>query len=207
MTAVLTLAHISDDVYDDLGSGAVLGYRRLQSEVFSRINSRPSSFFGAAYCSGRTGVVAFRGSKEPSDWMDADIDIALGRMPIDQLGDAFDFFNEAKAALKGHGCDRLLVTGHSLGGALTQFVAGHSTSFTTVGVTFNAPGVAQLKGMVRIDCKNARNVFNYRARNDPFSMKGTHVGHSPISVDGGGAHKLGPLVQALLSTGLGARRV
>jgi hypothetical protein len=55
MTAVLTLAHISDDVYDDLGSGAVLGYRRLQSEVFSRINSRPSSFFGAAYCSGENG--------------------------------------------------------------------------------------------------------------------------------------------------------
>lgn len=207
MAAVSTLALIAKDAYEDLGRGDVLGYRRLQSKTFAQINSRTSSFFGAAYVCGSTGVVAYRGSQELTDWVDADVDIALGKLPIGQLGDAFAFFNEARASLKQSGCSRILVTGHSLGGGLAQLVAGRVTSFPTVGVTFNAPGAARLQGVVKVDCKNAGNVFNYRAKLDPVSLKGAHIGHPPVPVDGGGAHPLGPLIEALLATGLGARRV
>lgn len=186
MPIVLALAMLADDVYsDDAASGAVAGFRRIPPSFrMNSANQRESSFYGAAYSNGRIGVIAYRGSKEARDWYDADVDIGIGRFPIDQLGDAYDFFNSAKNLLvESHGCERLVVTGHSLGGGLTQIVAASIASVPVVGVTFNAPGVAGLTGPVNIPCKNEGNIFNYRARHDPVSLKGAHIGKYPVCID------------------------
>lgn len=198
MATVLTLAKISSDVYTNLGGDAVDGYQRLSSIAeLDRINGRSDAFFGAVYIQGEVGVVAYRGSQEWIDWSDADVSIACSSLPIDQLGDAFAFFGAARQVLSQRGCKKILVTGHSLGGGLTQLVAARVSTFPVVGVSFNAPGVAALTGVVRVPSGNARSVFNYRAMLDPVSMKGAHIGHSPVSIHGGGMHPIGPLISAL----------
>ena len=169
MPIVLTLARLAADVYNDTSSGAIAGFRRIAPSFrMESANQRESSFYGAAYASGKIGVIAYRGSQERTDWFDADVDIGIGRFPIDQLADAYYFFSSAKNLLiEAHGCERLVVTGHSLGGGLTQLVAASIGRVPVVGVTFNAPGAAGLKGPVNIPRKNEGNIFNYRARHDP----------------------------------------
>jgi hypothetical protein len=92
------------------------------------------------------------------------------------------------------------ITGHSLGGGLTQLVAARITTFPVIGVTFNAPGMAGLSSIVRFPLENHRNVHNYRAKFDPVSLKGAHIGRAPISIEGGGMHPIGPLIEALSSS-------
>jgi hypothetical protein len=233
MPTLLTLAMIASDVYDDTGTGSVVGYRRLSpTPAMASANTRPSSFFGAAYGNGAVGVVAFRGSAERTDWLDADADIGLGRLPIDQWGDATSFFIEARRQLSSLGCSRIVITGHSLGGGLTQLVGAGITSVPVVGVTFNAPGMGSLTGSVSVSRSNASNLFHYRARHDPVSMVGAHIGHAPVVVDvslglgagvavaavggvspllgaaarGGLEHTLGPMISALQSGAMGGIR-
>lgn len=181
MAPVLTLARLSQDVYNDSSSGPVDGFRRIEGLNLARWSH--SSFYGAPYTHGSTGVLAFRGSLEREDWTGADLSIGLGRFPIDQLGDAFALFNTAKRLFEGQRITRIIVTGHSLGGGLTQVVAAGITSVPVVGVSFNAPGMAGLRGPVRIPRTNERNVFNYRADGDPVSLHGAHLGRAPTTVD------------------------
>lgn len=184
MPTVLTLAMLASDVYADASTGATNGFRRLApTGAMVAANCRGSSFYGAAYVGGEVGVIAFRGSAESTDWLDADVDIGLGRQPIDQWGDAHDFFNHARSLLSGQGCKRVVVTGHSLGGGLTQLVAAGVTRTPVSGVTFNAPGMGALAGNVRVRLANAANLFHYRARRDPVSKVGHHIGRAPVTVD------------------------
>ncbi len=207
MATVVTLARICSDVYNDRGVGAIDGYKRLAGiPSLERVNNTGSSFFGAVYDGGHTAVIAYRGSLEWADWTDADVSIAAGRFPINQLGDAFAFFNRARDILFKTSRRRLIVTGHSLGGGLAQLVAGHVTSSPVIGVTFNAPGTASLRGIIRVTLDNGRNVFNWRAKRDPVSLTGAHVGHGPMSIDGAGAHPIGPLIAALLARPTGGIR-
>ena len=202
MAAVLTLAMLSNDVYAPIGIGAG-GFRRVVDRTLDKWNNTGSSFFGAAYTGGATGIIAFRGSADLQDWTDADVDIAMARTPISQTGDAFAFFNSAKQILVAKGARRIIVTGHSLGGGLTQLIAAHITTFPVVGVTFNAPCMAGFAGPVRISTANSNAVYNYRADRDPVSLKGTHIGRHPVSVAGGGMHPIGPLINALSTGGTG----
>jgi pimeloyl-ACP methyl ester carboxylesterase len=106
-------------------------------------------FYGAAYQGpSRVGVIAFRGSQEIQDWTYADVDIAMGRLPVDQMGNAFGFFSAAKKKLVKAGCQRLVIVGHSLGGGLAAVVAARITTMQVRGVTFNAPGMANCTRMV-----------------------------------------------------------
>jgi hypothetical protein len=97
----------SDPAHDDLPMStttpAVVGYRRLSPTAeMSSANSRPSSFFGAAYCNDAVGVIAFRGSAERTDWLDADADIGMGNLPIDQWGDATSRSSSRRAPSSWH---------------------------------------------------------------------------------------------------------
>lgn len=202
MPSVLTLSMMCDDVYSETGRGAG-GYQRLYGLSWLKANC--DGFFGACYRGGDIGVVAFRGSKElMADWYQADGDICLGKLPLDQIGDAFSFLSSARATLVAMRCKRIVVTGHSLGGALAQLVAARVSSFPVVGVTFNAPGVRGLKGAVRLDSPNERNVYNYRAIGDPVSKVGQHIGCHPIAIKNAGFHTMGSLIKALAQSPQGS---
>jgi len=194
MPAVLTLALICDDVYQDSGTH-VVGYQRIPSLDWGS----NSSFFGAAYFNGSVGVIAFRGTNpfEAGD-LDADKDIALGKFPIDQLGDSFNYCSMVKKELINRSCSRFVVTGHSLGGGLTQLVAARITTWSVTGVTFNAPGMASLSGIIKIPRDNFMNVYNYRARDDMVSgNSGPPIGRAQVPIDNGGKHSMTALIAGI----------
>lgn len=90
-----------------------------------------SSFFAALYTRpGSCRVLAFRGTDDLLDGLSDDLSIARGSVPP-TVSDA----NEAVGKL---GNSNLLVTGHSLGGALAVIAA---CGYKLPAVTFNAPGV------------------------------------------------------------------
>lgn len=140
MTAVLTCSLASRDAYSDQ-SGTIAGYHPVAVPEAKRINSTGSSFFGATYSAGKRGIIAFRGSQEITDWLEADRDIGLSALPVNQLGDAFAYFSAAVETLLAAGCDEYVVTGHSLGGGLAEVVACAVSRFPVSAVTFNAPGL------------------------------------------------------------------
>lgn len=141
MPSLLTCALIAQNVYRG-DPQSIVGYRPIPVSG-SAVYCSGGHFAGAAYTGpGGVGVIAFRGSQELEDWVYADYDILMGRLPTDQLGDAFGFFGNAQKALEYSGCVRFVVVGHSLGGGLAAVVAARITRVPVRGVTFNSPGLA-----------------------------------------------------------------
>lgn len=124
MTTILDIAEIANDIYDT-------GSSRTRSN-FTR--NRSNGFQGALYEQGNYLVVAFKGTHNRHDLV-SDFQLAVGRHP-EQLEDARGLF---EAGLGARGSRRLLLTGHSLGGALCQAV-GYLTK--TPFISFNAPPMA-----------------------------------------------------------------
>ncbi|MEL6363821.1 MAG: hypothetical protein AAFR11_03145 [Pseudomonadota bacterium] len=125
MLTVLEVAEIAKDSYKQ-GTGA------FARRNFTRNTS--SGFQGAIYERGGFVIIAFKGTSNPHDLV-SDAQLAVGRHP-EQLDDAAELF---AAGLGGRGDNKILVTGHSLGGALAQAV-GYITNAPFV--TFNAPPMA-----------------------------------------------------------------
>ena len=133
MTTVLDLARLSKAVYNDdgrlgRGHGVPGGWTCLE---FRRAAGWSNGFQGAIFTRGGEMVVAFRGSAQT---MDAVADLKLGQ------GMNSSYFSEGErlASLAANSNTYVIVTGHSLGGAIAQVVANRGGY--TMG-TFNAPGV------------------------------------------------------------------
>jgi len=214
MPTILTCAKMAQNVYDERVA-TVDGFHAVDS------GGTGSSFFGATYRAEAVGVIAFRGSLEREDWTGADVDILRQCLPTDQLGDAFSYFASARQKLAKMGCKRLVVTGHSLGGALAAMVAARVTTVPVVGLTFNAPGLfgvsrvsGGLAGLllgakvdVTIPAPNAANVTNVRAKGDLLIARwGQPIGRV-IEVPDAGVHTMAPLLAALARSAVGGFNV
>ena len=180
MANILELAHLADDVYQDRSTGC---------GPWHRINSRPpadgiAGFFGASYRNGNVLVLAFRGSETNDvarDWIVNDFAILSKVLPLPQIREA-EHFTAATLASIGSSVS-VYIAGHSLGGALTQVVAGGRAHVT--GVTFNAPGMADHHFQDHARFANAAHIVNLRAEGDPVSKFGKLIGKGPITVPHG----------------------
>ncbi len=225
MVNVLQLAEISSNVYEDTTIG-IKGWSRHNKMPPMKANS---GFFGAFYVdpSRQVGVLAFRGSEFGdfiNDWVKTDGMIGLGRIPMNQVSDSFGYAARVKRFAAGIGCQKLYVTGHSLGGGLASLVGANLSGF--IGATFNGPGMGALTGPVKFTHPHAGSVYNFRASDDPVSRVGTYIGHRPISlsvtsfavsflasisplaglVHKGYSHMIGPLIDALSKSPIGRKR-
>ncbi len=192
MATLLELAKMSQAVYDsDLSGGSVVGWSCNQ---FRRASGALSGFQGAIFVGSGVTVIAFRGTDQA---MDLASDIKLG---IGMNSTYFDLGEQFASLATG---PNIIVTGHSLGGAIAQVVAnrcGH------VLATFNAPGVgviasrnmiesSPIMNAVRVGgmlvsavrhpiqaAKDVQNVFrsvqgiNLCLQNDAVSRIGNHYG-------------------------------
>jgi hypothetical protein len=207
MTAILTCAHISADVYNDTPK-TVVGYHPVA--LANAVRWFGDSFFGAAYAGADVGVIAFRGSQELQDFTDADVEIFKSRLPVHQLGNAFGFFLEAEKALSAMGCERFVITGHSLGGGLAEAVAARISRVPVSAATFNAPGIVGFTevgdhGELHMPVLN-RSIVNVRSSADQVSLWGYHIGQTR-TVEDAGLHGIGPLIEALVTHPVGAELV
>lgn len=174
MTTLLDLARISAHIYySDPGHPEAV--KAKQGAAFKRladaaVMEHSSGFQGAIYECGDTWIVAYRGTESWED-VKADINIGIGSVP-DQFTPAMQLFEKAEQV---KGISKIIITGHSLGGGLTQLVSANKVA---LGVTFNPPGMA---GMARkLASKgysfHSANVLNVVLRWDPVSEVGTLVG-------------------------------
>ena len=207
MPTLLTCALIAEDVYHDRPT-VVDHYSPLVVPDHD-VYCAGREFAGGAYVGrDRIGIVAFRGTREMEDWKGANADILRRRIPVNQLGSALAFFASAHRALSRAGCERHLIIGHSLGGALAAVVAATVTWVPVRGVTFNAPGLGEFSmrdGDKQLDLPraNADNVLNFRSTSDIVSHWGLHIGKT-YDVPGTRRHGIRALIACLDASNLGA---
>lgn len=153
--------------HEILKKGCIASYAGNKNELppeYKLIKeSKPSKtgFYACAYQKGDEIIIIYRGTDEllgPDGKNDAQL--ITRRLP-DQEKEALAFYNEVKAEHKNA---KFYITGHSLGGALAQFIGaitGHPT------VTFNGVGVASI---IRREYKgyHTDNIVNYIVPGDRF---------------------------------------
>lgn len=110
-------------------------------------------------------VIAYRGTDSPLDILISDGQIAFNLTP-QQASAAVNFYEKVLA--ENEDCS-ISITGHSLGGALAQYVASLKHVPAT---TFNAPGVNIPNG------GTSENIINYVNMNDFIGCLNTHIGET-----------------------------
>ncbi len=110
-------------------------------------------------------VIAFRGTDSPMDILISDSQIAFNLTP-QQATAAVNFYEKV---LQENPDSSISITGHSLGGALAQYVASLKHVPAT---TFNAPGVNIPTG------GTSENIINYVNMNDFIGCLNTHIGET-----------------------------
>lgn len=98
-----------------------------------------NGFAGVAF-KDKTGniVIAYRGSDDVND-IKSDLEMINGTKLPEQFYNAEQFYEDVKAQNPN---SKIVLTGHSLGGALSQLVAAHNED--SFAVAFNAPGTKDI---------------------------------------------------------------
>ena len=112
-------------------------------------------------------IIAYRGTDSLLDAIYSDAQIAFNLTP-QQVNPAIQFYDDIYNNFKEEGYT-ISITGHSLGGALAQYVAAQKQ---VSAVTFNAPGVSMPAG------GNASGIVNYVNMNDFIGCLNTHLGET-----------------------------
>ncbi len=122
-------------------------------------------------------VVAYAGSQEWfQDWTINDGEILIGQVPS-QKTDALAFYAMVAGTYCTNEQTNISITGHSLGGALAQYVASLKH---VPAVTFNAPGVDIPTG------GTSENIINYVNMNDFIGcLNNEHIGETRYYVPDG----------------------
>lgn len=105
---------------------------------------RPSKgFFAAAFKNNKTReiVVVFRGTDDINDWLEANIEIGLFNTHSDQLLEATYFYEYIRDNYNSNLDNKIILTGHSLGGCLAQFTYASNVSDEISCKTFNPLGI------------------------------------------------------------------
>jgi hypothetical protein len=177
-------AYFSDNAYGTPGGTLAHNlrdsWRRMQLAIDARNLDNPLTGFRAhVYHNEATKevVIAFGGT-DPADRRDlkACRDIAMGRLP-QQFWDASALYDSVDKHIRGKGIKALIsFTGHSLGGALAQYMAIAAQGCPAV--NFGGPGVLGALGYLRsyYNPAYAYPVDNHVALGDEFANFGRHVG-------------------------------
>lgn len=129
-------------------------------------------FNAVSYKNGNEIVIAFRGTDSFLDIAISDLQIALGKIP-QQANSAIKYYEMVRQAYPD--CE-ITITGHSLGGALAQYVASAKNENA---VTFNAPGISMPQG------GSTDNIVNYVNLNDFIGSFGDHIGTTKYYIPDG----------------------
>lgn len=160
------------DVVQDAGqmAGMVYGDRDINFNGWTQTAkaSADNGFNAVAVEKDGVVMVLFRGSDDMGD-LRVDHQMLSGKVP-DQFNDACAFMEQVRAANPDA---KIVVSGHSLGGALTELVA--SKYDDVLGVSFDAVGTRSLVNATEGLTDN-HNTINYIVQGDIISNATEHVG-------------------------------
>lgn len=179
----LELAYLSDHAYLDLKPGireenAVETYRIFGHDyrIIEHVNSSITGYQGTSYQRMDTGqvFVAHRGTEGVVQDVGADgamVALRVNSQASEAIGLTFRAIEVAqRASINKETQSEVIVTGHSLGGALAQVTAHH---FDLKGETFNAYGAASLSRRIP---EGGGSMINHVMANDPVSAASPHYG-------------------------------
>ena len=132
-----------------------------------------NGFHAKAYQKDGKVVIAFRGSDDVGD-LTSDFAMMAGRTP-EQLDNAVAFVERVKQQFPDA---QIVVTGHSLGGSLTEMVS--SKFDDVVGFTFDAVGTKNIVEATGGALKDNHNTVNYIVHGDVLSNADAHVGQTVV---------------------------
>jgi hypothetical protein len=174
----LEFAAICDAVYHDGRTGKTWGFTR--SKPAHAASGFHAAIFRRANGAGIDHVVAFAGSDNDADWVanpgfggnllspvlaqkasHRNFQAVFG----DQCGRAYALVRLARSTMGRN--DRIYVTGHSLGGGLAQIAAA---VMGVPAVTFSAPTVSAVSGVLEAYARNRPEIVNFRIKNDPINV-------------------------------------
>ena len=137
------------------------------SGVYETLNSFAAVAYGRYDTNNKLQeiVIAYRGTDSILDWTPSNLQILLTLTPS-QKNKAIEFYD--KVAENYEGID-ITITGHSLGGALAQYVASLKQE---PAITFEAPGIDIPSG------GTIENIINYVNMNDPVGSYREHIGET-----------------------------
>lgn len=146
-------------------------------DKISYTDNYESGFHGEAFSKNGTIVIAFRGTEFESK---ADIhnDLEMGKKNIPpQFEDAYRFYEYIKSKYPNN---KIVFTGQSLGGSLTQMICGITGH---EGVAFNPYGAKNLfNGNLNLNSNNIRNYGNINDTVFKLNFK-NHIGKMYIITD------------------------
>lgn len=164
---------LSQAVYDDKEPPSSLpeGVTKLTPEELETLNIREellvddrSGYKAAIYKKENTYFVAYRGTEIKLNDIKADMDLGVG-----EVNQQFKLASKLATTLQKNlpPNAKMVVTGHSLGGALASIAAAATGAKT---YTFNSAGMhPAIFKELGLDTKNTNNITAFYAQNDPLS--------------------------------------
>ncbi|MGU3360351.1 hypothetical protein ACLBWX_08470 [Methylobacterium sp. M6A4_1b] len=166
-TVAATLATIAASTYSDTLAGLPAGFAPLSATGLTNGTYVNQNAYGAAvtgaFGSQAVVVLSFRGSDDRQDWLN----------DLRNINADYEKFAPLISAVDGYAAQHdatVIVTGHSLGGALTQvFMANHPDTGDVLyqGATFGSPGAL-------ISAAPDDRIINYEIADDPVPYLGLY---------------------------------
>ncbi len=157
-----------DNELKNLSIGVYVGNEKYVPKDWIKINeydNKKTGFHGEAFYKNGKIAISFRGTENSFQDIINDAQMGFNQLP-NQYVDAQNFYEKVK---KDFPYQKIIFTGHSLGGSLAQLMSNETGNEA---VTFNAYGIGDLvKGHVRenLNIRNYGNVddtvFNLNLRN------------------------------------------
>lgn len=168
------------DIVQDAGTFSAKAYSDKPADMNGWTQqsqvSADNGFHAKALEKDNVVMVVFRGSDDLGD-LKVDHQMISGKLP-DQFQNAIDFMEQVRTQNPDK---KIVVTGHSLGGGLTELVA--SKYDDVLGISFDAVGT---KGLVESTdgiakgLKDNKNTINYIVSGDVISNATPHVGQTTL---------------------------